>query len=157
MRPPLIMASHSAPLPAQPSPVPSVTLAFWWSFPSAFVLAVPSARHPPPPDFMGLPPPCSVPGSDGTYFPAHSLWAAPPATVVVAVVLVARLCPTLCDPTDCSPPGSSVHRILQARILEWIAIPFSRGSSRLMGQTWVFCIAGRFSTVWATGKTFPLQ
>ena len=38
-------------------------------------------------------------------------------------------CPTLCDPTDCGPPGSSVHGILQARILEWVAIPFSRGSS----------------------------
>ena len=38
--------------------------------------------------------------------------------------------PTLCDPMDCSPPGSSIHGILQARILEWVAIPFSRGSSR---------------------------
>ena len=44
-------------------------------------------------------------------------------------VLVAQSCPTLCDPMDCSPPGSSVHGILQARILEWVAIPFSRGSS----------------------------
>ena len=40
-----------------------------------------------------------------------------------------QLCPTLCDPMDCSLPGSSVHRILQARILEWVAISFSRGSS----------------------------
>ena len=39
-------------------------------------------------------------------------------------------CPTLCGPMDCSPPGSSVHRILQARILEWVAMPFSRGSSQ---------------------------
>ena len=38
--------------------------------------------------------------------------------------LVAQLCPTLWDPVDCSPPGSSVHGILQARILEWVAIPF---------------------------------
>ena len=44
-------------------------------------------------------------------------------------VLVAQLCLTLCDPKDCSMPGSSVHGILQARILEWVAIPFSRGSS----------------------------
>ena len=44
-------------------------------------------------------------------------------------VLAAQSCPTLCDPVDCSPPGSSVHGILQARILEWVAIPFSRGSS----------------------------
>ena len=42
---------------------------------------------------------------------------------------VAQSCPTLCDPMDCSLPGSSVHGIFQARILEWIAIPFSRGSS----------------------------
>ena len=40
-----------------------------------------------------------------------------------------KSCLTLCDPTDCSPPGSSVHGILQARILEWVAISFSRGSS----------------------------
>ena len=45
-------------------------------------------------------------------------------------VLVAQSCPTICDPMDCSPPGSSVHGIFQARILEWIAISFSRGSSR---------------------------
>ena len=45
-------------------------------------------------------------------------------------VLVAQSCGTLCDPVDCSPPGFSVHRILQARILEWVAILFSRGSSR---------------------------
>jgi len=44
-------------------------------------------------------------------------------------VIVAQSCPTLCDPVDCSPPGSSVRGILQARILEWVAIPSSRGSS----------------------------
>ena len=44
-------------------------------------------------------------------------------------VLVAQSCLTLCDPMDCSPPDFSVHGILQARILEWVAIPFSRGSS----------------------------
>ena len=43
---------------------------------------------------------------------------------------VAQSCPTLCDPEDCSLPGSYVHGILQARILEWIAIAFSRGSSQ---------------------------
>ena len=42
---------------------------------------------------------------------------------------VAQSCPTLCDPVDCSPPDSSIHGILQARILEWVAISFSRGSS----------------------------
>ena len=44
-------------------------------------------------------------------------------------VLLAQGCLTLCDPIDCNPPGSSVHGIVQARILEWVAIPFSRGSS----------------------------
>ena len=43
---------------------------------------------------------------------------------------VAQSCLTLCDPMDCSLPGSSVHGILQAKILEWVAIPFSRGSSQ---------------------------
>ena len=42
---------------------------------------------------------------------------------------VAQSCSTLCDPVDCSPPDSSIHGILQARILEWVAISFSRGSS----------------------------
>ena len=41
-----------------------------------------------------------------------------------------QLCPTVCSPVDCNPPGSSVLGILQARVLEWVAIPFSRGSSR---------------------------
>ena len=45
---------------------------------------------------------------------------------MVVAVLVTQLCSTLCDPMDCSLPGSSVHGILQARILEWVAIPFSR-------------------------------
>ena len=61
--------------------------------------------------------------------------------------LVAQVCPSLCDPMDCSPPGSSAHGTLQARILEWVAICFSRGSSPPGGQTQVFCIAGRFFTV----------
>ena len=49
-------------------------------------------------------------------------------------VLVPQLCPTLCDPMDCSPPGSSVHGILQARTLDWVPTPFSRGSSRPRDQ-----------------------
>ena len=52
-------------------------------------------------------------------------------------VLVAQSCPTLCDPLDCSPPGSSVHGILQARTLEWAAISFSRVSSQHRDRTWV--------------------
>ena len=63
---------------------------------------------------------------------------------------VTQLCRTLCDPTDCSPPGSSVHGILQARILEWIAISFSRGSSWCRDRTQVSRIAGRCFNLWAT-------
>ena len=65
-------------------------------------------------------------------------------------VLVTQLYLTLCDPMDHNPPGSSVHGISQARILEWVVISFSRRSSRPRGQTWVSCIVGRFFTIWAT-------
>ena len=65
-------------------------------------------------------------------------------------VLVAHSYLTLCKPMDCSPPGCSVHGILQARIWEWVAIPFSRRSSWPRDGTWVSCIGGRFFTVWAT-------
>ena len=58
--------------------------------------------------------------------------------------LVAKLYSTLCNPMDCSPPGSSVHGISQARILEWVAISFSRRSSQPKDQTCVSCMAGRF-------------
>ena len=54
------------------------------------------------------------------------------------------------DPMGCSLPGSSVHGIFQARILEWVAMPSSRGSSRARDRTQVSCIAGRFFTNWAT-------
>ena len=72
-------------------------------------------------------------------------------------MLVAQLCLTLCDPMDCSSAGSSVPGILQAGILEWVTIPFSRGSSWPRNQTWVFCIAGRFFTVWATREARGLS
>ena len=62
-------------------------------------------------------------------------------------VLVAQLCPTLCDPVDCNLPCSSVHMIFQTRILEWVASPFSRGFSWPRDQTRVFCIAGRLFTI----------
>ena len=58
--------------------------------------------------------------------------------------------PALWDPMDCSPLGSSVHGILQARILEWVAIPFSRGASWPRNRTWGSCITGKFFTIWAT-------
>ena len=53
---------------------------------------------------------------------------------------------TLCDPIDWSPPGSSVYGTLQAKLLEWVVMPFSRGSSRLRVQTRGSCLAGRFFT-----------
>ena len=65
-------------------------------------------------------------------------------------VLVAQSCPTLCNPIDCSPPGSSAHEIFQARILESFAISFSRGSSQPRDQTQISCTAGRFFNDWAT-------
>ena len=65
-------------------------------------------------------------------------------------VLVAQSCLTLCDPMDCSPQGSPLHGIRQSRILEWVAIPFSRGSSWPRSRTWVSCIVGGFFTIWAT-------
>ena len=58
----------------------------------------------------------------------------------MCVCSVAQLCLTLCDPMDCNPPGSSVHGILQARILKWVAIPVSMESSWPMGQTRVSCL-----------------
>ena len=63
-------------------------------------------------------------------------------------VLVAQLCPTLWDPVDCSLPGSSIHGILQARILEWVAIPFSGVSSWHRDWTHISCILGRFYIPW---------
>ena len=63
-------------------------------------------------------------------------------------------CPTLCDPMDSSLPGSAIHGIFQARILECAAISFSRGSSQPRDWTWVFCIAGRRFTIWATREAW---
>ena len=74
---------------------------------------------------------------------------------VYVCVLVAQSCPTLWDPMDYSPPGSSVHGILQARILEWGAISFSRDllDPRIEPRfPWSPAVAGRFFTVWAPGK-----
>ena len=62
-------------------------------------------------------------------------------------VLVTQLCPTLRDPMHCSLPGSSVLGILQARILEWVAMPSTRGSSQPRYRTQVSHITGRFFTI----------
>ena len=65
-------------------------------------------------------------------------------------VLITQLCPALCDPMDWGSPGSSVHGILQARILEWVAISFSKRSSQPRDQTEISSIEGRLFTIWAT-------
>ena len=67
---------------------------------------------------------------------------------LTCVCVLTQSCLPLCDPMDCSPPGSSVHGILQARILEWVAIPFTKGSSQSRDQTRVSCTPGRFFTVY---------
>ena len=64
--------------------------------------------------------------------------------------LVIQSCLTLYNPMDFSLPGCSVHGILQLRILEWVAISFSRVSSPPRNQTWVSCLSHQFSTIWAT-------
>ena len=71
-----------------------------------------------------------------------------PAAAAAAKLL--QLCPTLCDPIDGSPPGSPVPGILQARILEWVAISFFRGSSWPRDRTQVSHNAGRHFNLWAT-------
>ena len=86
----------------------------------------------PPPD---LPDPGIEPTSLNAYlhWQAGSLPPVPPgrsSSCIVKWKWKSLLCPTLCDPIDCSPRSSSVHRILQARILEWVVIPFSRGFSQ---------------------------
>ena len=85
-----------------------------------------------------------------------NLWATKVSSIVcVHVCAVTQLCPALCDSMDCSLPGSYIHGIFQARILEWVAISFRRGSSWLRDQTCVLCvscIAGRCFTCWAIGE-----
>ena len=100
----------------------------------------------------------SLLASDQVYFSQHpgfipclkTRWRA--ATHSLGLKVKVKSCPTLCDPVDCRPSGSSVHGISQARILEWVAISFSRGSSRPRDRTQVFCIAGRCFNLWATRK-----
>ena len=69
----------------------------------------------------------------------------------------AQLWLTLCDPMDCSLPGYSVHGVSQERILEWVAVSFSRVSSRLRDQTYISCIGRSFLYCWATRATQPLS
>ena len=77
----------------------------------------------------------------------------PSAAAAAAAASSLQSCPILCDPIDSSPPGSTVPGLLQARTLEWVAISFSRGSSRPRNQTRVSFIAGRFFTAEPPGKS----
>ena len=79
------------------------------------------------------------------------------AGLVKVKVLVAQSCLALCNPMDYNQPGSSVHGILQPRMLRWVAIPFSRGSSPPRKRAWVSQIAGRFFTIWATRETYKFN
>ena len=85
---------------------------------------------------------CSLPGSS-VHGISLCVW-------VCGCMLLAQSCLTFCNPMQCSSPGSSVHGTSRARILKWVTIPFSRGSSQPRDQTQVSHIAGRFSTIWAT-------
>ena len=67
----------------------------------------------------------------------------------------AQSCPTLCNPMNCSPPGSSVYEISQARLLEWVDIFSFRGSSQPKDWTWVSRIVGRCFMIWATREASP--
>ena len=71
--------------------------------------------------------------------------------------LVTKSYPIFCDPMDYSPPGFPVHGIFQARILEWVAISFSRGTSQPRDRTHVSCMAGEFFTAEPLGKSGPLH
>ena len=80
-------------------------------------------------------------------------WAQEPGLWCRCAKLVAQSCPNLCDPMDCSPPGSTVLGIFQARILKWVSISSSRGSSRPRDRTRISCTASRFFTIWAIWDT----
>ena len=89
-------------------------------------------------------------------------WSLLPVSMVVVrvvylkvKVLVLQSCPGLCDPMNCSPTGSSVHGILQARILECVAISFSSRSPWPRDWTQVSCTAGRFFTIWTITEKSP--
>ena len=64
-----------------------------------------------------------------------------------AKVLVRQSCSALCESVDCSPPGSSLHGILQVTMVDWVAIPLSRGSFQPGDQTWITCIASSLFTL----------
>ena len=85
-----------------------------------------------------------------TFFPNKITVTSSGIKTWACICVCAHLCPTLCDPMDCNPPGSSVHGILQGRILGWVAISSSSGSSQQEDGTWISCVSciasGCFST-----------
>ena len=85
----------------------------------------------------------------------HVAWQKNKSNYLLSV-LITQSCPTLCNPVDCGLSSSSVHGILQARILEWDAISFSRGSSQPRDQTQFSRIAGRFFTIWAAREAIVM-
>ena len=96
--------------------------------------------------WSGLPFPSPFPYFTFVQMKSHCLYL---------VLCCLQSCLTFCDPMDCNPPGSSVHGISQARILEWVTISFSRGSSQLRDQTHVSCLAGGFLTTEPLQKPMP--
>ena len=86
---------------------------------------------------------------------SFELGSEPVCCAVISCSVMQLLChPTLCNPIDCSPPDSFVHGVLQAHILEWVAMPFSRGSTQPRDQTKVAHIAGGLFIIWATMKVY---
>ena len=83
----------------------------------------------------------------------YKTWNSLSNCIKIYMCVHAQLCPTLCDPMNCSPPGSSVHGILHARILEWVVISSSNGSSQPRDWICISCIAGRFFTEELLEKT----
>ena len=77
-------------------------------------------------------------------------WVFSPFILLIMLLLLSCSVMSLCDPIDCSPARSSVHGIFQARIVEWVAISFSTGSSQSRDWTWVSQAVGRHFAIWAT-------
>ena len=100
-----------------------------------------------------MPSPVTALSSRGQGWAASQRWARPALLMrALLYVIVSQSCPTCCDPKDYSLPGSSLHGILQAITLEWVAISFSRESSQSRDWTRVSCIPGRRFNLWATGE-----
>ena len=114
----------------------------WSPLPSLFPLLIPISSH----TLCLLPKPCFLHESSVCFH-------IPSPDLTIVSQCWSLSCARLFATHGFSPPGSSVHGIFQARILEWIAIYFSRGSSQPRDRSWVSCIAGRFFTVWAKGKS----